>query len=118
MIKNLVSPFKAQVLMAVLVSVCIYGCSKVDMPDEVVTAYRKAIQINPGLAEARYNLGMAYHNRTMTDEAIAELKKATEINPNYKDALFQLGLIYIEKGLFDDAETALKSVIRLDPNNE
>src|SRR5574337_1330412 len=113
MIKNLVSPFRPLTLMAVLVSGGIYGCSKVDMPDEVITAYQKAIRINPGLAEAHYNLGMAYNNRTMADEAIAELKKSAEIDPNYKDALFQLGLLYTEKGLLDDAVTVLKSAIRL-----
>ncbi|HHT9129869.1 MAG TPA: tetratricopeptide repeat protein, partial [Candidatus Brocadiaceae bacterium] len=63
MIKNLVSPFKVMTLMAVLVSGGMYGCSKIDMPDEVVKAYQKAILINPGLAEAHYNLGMAYSNR-------------------------------------------------------
>lgn len=75
MIMNLVSPFKTLTLMAVLVSGSIYGCSKADMPDEVITAYQKAIRINPALAAAHYDLGMAYNNRTMVDEAIAELKK-------------------------------------------
>ena len=67
MIKNLVSPFKISMLMAVLVSGGIYGCSKVDMPDEVISAYQRAIRINPALAEAHYNLGMAYSNRTMSN---------------------------------------------------
>ena len=76
MIKNLVLPFRAPLLMAVLVSgVGMYGCSKVNMPDEVVRAYQRATQLNPTLAEARYNLGMAYYNRSMIDEAFAELKK-------------------------------------------
>ena len=75
MIKNLVSPFKISMLMAVLVSGGIYGCSKVDMPDEVISAYQKAIRINPALAEAHYNLGRAYSNQTMSNEAIEELKK-------------------------------------------
>ena len=57
MIENLVSPFRTLTLMAVLVSGGIYGCSKVDMPDEVITAFQKAISINPGLADAHYNLG-------------------------------------------------------------
>ncbi|HHT9150218.1 MAG TPA: tetratricopeptide repeat protein, partial [Candidatus Wujingus californicus] len=73
MTKNLVSPFKALMLMAVLASIGTYGCSKIDMPDEIISAYQKAIKINPELAEAHYNLGIAYSNHVMPDEAITEL---------------------------------------------
>ena len=85
MIKNLVWPFYRPIIMAVLVSLGICGCSKVDMPDEVISSYQKAIRINPGLAEAHFNLAIAYNSRTMLDEAISALVKAIEINPKYKD---------------------------------
>ena len=76
MIKNLVWPFYRPIIMAVLVSLGICGCSKVDMPDEVISSYQKAIRINPGLAEAHFNLAIAYNSRTMLDEAISALVKA------------------------------------------
>src|SRR3990172_2199622 len=118
MTKNLVSPFKALMLMAVLASIGTYGCSKIDMPDEIISAYQKAIKINPELAEAHYNLGIAYSNHVMPDEAITELKKAIEINKNYKEALFHLGMLYKEKGLLEDAITNIKSALIVDPYYE
>ena len=68
------------------------------MFDEAITECKKAIEINPNLAEVHSNLGVAYANKGMYDEAIAELEKAIEINPNYTTAHVNLAVAYYHKG--------------------
>ena len=50
--------------------------------DTAIAEFKKALEINPGLIEARNNLGNAYHDQGNLTDAIAEYQKAIEINPN------------------------------------
>ena len=52
--------------------------------DEAIDEFNKALKINPGIAEAYYNLGLIYENKNQPEQACAMYEKALAINPEYK----------------------------------
>jgi tetratricopeptide (TPR) repeat protein len=50
--------------------------------DEAIASYRQALQIDPNLAAAHYNLGSALSNQGKLDEALAELEIAVRLDPS------------------------------------
>jgi tetratricopeptide (TPR) repeat protein len=54
--------------------------------DEAIVCFKKALAINPQLAEAHRNLGMVFARQGKLDEAIAHYKEALRIRPDYPDA--------------------------------
>ena len=65
--------------------------------------YLEAVQTDPQLAEAHYNLGVAFAALGHTDRAIAAFKEALEHNPGLYEAHFALGRAYQQ---LDDAGRA------------
>ena len=51
--------------------------------DEAIACYKKAIELDPKLAKAHYNLGACCRNKGELDEAIACFQKAIELDPKY-----------------------------------
>ncbi len=85
--------------------------------DRAVKEYKVVLRLNPGLVEARVNLGLAYHTLGNYEQAIAELEKASRRNAELLPANFFLGIDYLKLGLNEKAATALRRVLRLDPSN-
>lgn len=66
--------------------------------DEAIAEFKKAVELNPNLAEAHYNLGVVYLTKELFDEAIAEFKRAIDIAPEFAPAHNNLAIIYYSKG--------------------
>src|SRR5262245_33910864 len=49
---------------------------------EAVVAFREALRLKPGWAEAHLNLGLALQRERQLDEAIAEMRAAIQIKPD------------------------------------
>jgi tetratricopeptide (TPR) repeat protein len=75
-----------------------------------IEAYRKALSINPKLAEARANLGAALSEAGQFDDAIAEDTKALAAAPQQTAVRMNLGLAYYKKGDMENAHTAFEAV--------
>jgi tetratricopeptide (TPR) repeat protein len=75
-----------------------------------IEAYRKALSINPKLAEARANLGAALSEAGQFDDAIAEDTKALAAAPQQTAVRMNLGLAYYKKGDMEHAHTAFEAV--------
>ncbi len=56
--------------------------------------YLEAVQTDPQLAEAHYNLGVAFAARGQVDRSISAFKEALEHNPNLYESHFSLGRCY------------------------
>ena len=71
----------------------IYGCINNSLGnwDRSVICFSKAIKLNPGYADAHYNLGIALDSLGRLEEAILSYTKAIELKPNYPK--FYEGLI-------------------------
>jgi tetratricopeptide (TPR) repeat protein len=77
---------------------------------EAIDDYRKALAIDPKLAEARANLGAALSAAGQFDEAIAEDTKALASAPDKTAVRMNLGLAYYKKGDMEGAHTAFAAV--------
>jgi len=83
--------------------------------DEAMSAYRKAIDLNPRFAEAYYNLGNVYAQRKEYDAAIKHYKKATDYRKDFREAYYKLGEVYAEQGEYDAAIKHYKKIINFSP---
>jgi tetratricopeptide (TPR) repeat protein/TolB-like protein len=61
---------------------------------ESVTAYRKAIDLDPRSVEARMGLGEVYEDKGLYKEAMEEYKKVIELDGKHTGAMYNLALVY------------------------
>jgi tetratricopeptide (TPR) repeat protein len=81
-----------------------------------IAPYRKAVEIAPNDAPARYNLGAALQRQKKLDEAAAAYRKATELDPKAVNAHDALGLVLRMQRKLDAAAAVYRRVIELEPN--
>ena len=53
--------------------------------DQAISALTQAVNINPSLAMAHYNLACIYSLKKETNQAMAFFQKAITLDPDYKD---------------------------------
>jgi tetratricopeptide (TPR) repeat protein len=78
-------------------------------------AYRKALQLNPKLADCWNNLATIYYRVGKKRKAIRYYLNALKINPSYKLAYYNLGNIFEELKKFRLAIKMYLKAIELDP---
>lgn len=76
---------------------------------------RKALAIDPELAEAYRSLGYAYDRQGVLEEAREAYLAAVELNPNYYDAWVGLSRIHEASGRYDEGVFAAERATRLAP---
>jgi Flp pilus assembly protein TadD len=72
--------------------------------DQVESSLKKAIALDPSLAEAHLQLGNLYSQRRRYAEAVPEYQQALKLSPNIPDAHFRLGQAYNHLGEKDLAD--------------
>ena len=85
--------------------------------DDAIACYRRVIELDPKLAAAHNNLGIALKHQGKLDEAIACYHKAIELDPKLAVAHYNLGGILKDQGQLDEAIACFRKVIKLDPNH-
>ena len=79
--------------------------------DSSIKMSKKAIELNPNLAEAYKSLGVVYAYRGKFHSAIDYYSKALELNPNFGPAINNIGSMYWWLGRYDEAYPwAVKSI--------
>ncbi|NPV81028.1 MAG: tetratricopeptide repeat protein [Firmicutes bacterium] len=66
--------------------------------NEAIRLYRKALEIDPTLADAHFQLGLALYDLGKFQESAASFRRALELSPGRKDALENLALSYLSMG--------------------
>ena len=61
---------------------------------ESVTAYKKAIELDPTAVEARMGLGEVYEDKGLYKEALEEYKRVIELDGKHTGAMYNLALVY------------------------
>lgn len=62
---------------------------------KAITAYEKALELEPNRAEAVMKQGLVNFNARLLQEAVADWTKATTMDPNYGPAYYELYQFYI-----------------------
>ncbi len=84
---------------------------------EAADTFKRALQLEPGLALARINLGIALFNVPDLPAAQKELQSAIAANPAAPQPHYVLGLIAKMQNRTDDAVAAFQRVLKIDPTD-
>ncbi len=76
---------------------------------------RRALELDPNLAEAHASLGLVLRNNGEHADSIAPFERAIELNPSYSPAYHWLGLSYASAARFEDALRVLRKAVEIDP---
>ncbi|NIO49398.1 MAG: protein kinase [Candidatus Aminicenantes bacterium] len=79
-------------------------------------AFRRALELNPSLADAHRNYSWYLLLTGQMDEAVAEMKRAIEVDPLNPLWLSDLGWQYWSTGRYEEAMDAQRKALELDPN--
>lgn len=72
--------------------------------NSAITAYEKALEIDPSFADAMHGLTRALQDSDRLDEAIAVAKRLLELDPEDILAHTCLSILYQHKGMVPEAE--------------
>jgi tetratricopeptide (TPR) repeat protein len=84
--------------------------------EEAMKSFRRALEIDPRHALARYNLALALNRADRTTDAIDEMKKTLAIDSR-GETHYMLGVMYSRQGEFDAAARELNAAIAADPRS-
>ena len=76
-----------------------------------VTHYRVALQKNPNIAIAQYNLSISLSALGLLDESIASCRLAIKLNPDLLQAKFHLGQVFMAQNNNEKAKTVFENLI-------
>jgi tetratricopeptide (TPR) repeat protein len=83
--------------------------------DEALSAYRKALAIDPKYAWAQTNIGRVYRQQFRIEEAIAACRQAIALEPDNAGVHNNLGWVLNDAGRYEEAVVVLRKAIELDP---
>ncbi len=83
--------------------------------DEADGAYGRALELDPGSVQARFNLGLLRQQRGDLDGAVSEYRELLELEPRHARALYQLGAAYEAQGQRELALERYAAAFTLDP---
>lgn len=78
-------------------------------------AIRRALELEPDLAEARASMGFVHLQNMDAPAAFRELSRAVELKPSYWEAHVWLGELYLKIGRSEDALNHLRTAVELNP---
>ena len=85
-----------------------------DSPEEALAAYRRALELDPGLADAHLNLGRLLHEQGSTLEAEHCYRQALTARPGDATAAYNLGVALQDLGRLEAAAEAYENALELD----
>jgi tetratricopeptide (TPR) repeat protein len=74
-------------------------------------------RLNPSLASAHNNLGVAHRRSGEYVRAIAEFSRAIELNPSYAAALNNRGEVFLVERRYAEAARDFSAVLAIDPGH-
>ncbi len=84
---------------------------------EAEAASRKALELDPDLAEAHASRGMIYAMRKQFDEAKQEFETAIRLDPKLYDAYYFYGRALLAEGKIEEAARLLEQASRVNPDD-
>jgi tetratricopeptide (TPR) repeat protein len=84
---------------------------------EARKALERALQIDPQLADAEYQLAIVADHQSATTEELHHLERTIQLQPDHAKALAKLGRQYLQTGDVEKADAVLERSVASDPNN-
>jgi CRP-like cAMP-binding protein/Flp pilus assembly protein TadD len=84
---------------------------------EALTYLHRAAELQPGSADAQYELGSLYRLVDQYERAITHLEEAIRARPDFVDAYNQLGITYYDQGKHVEALTVFRATTQIEPSN-
>ncbi len=78
--------------------------------EKAIREYRRALELNPNLDEARNQLALVYNHIGAFDEALRELDRALAVNPHNSLAQFRVAETILFQGKYEQALSGLRKV--------
>jgi tetratricopeptide (TPR) repeat protein len=95
-----------------------WGCElEAAAPEEAAEAYRRALAIDAGHADAHVNLGRLLHEAGDAGAAHEHYRRALDARPEDATAAFNMGVALEDLGRPADALAAYEKAVALDPQN-
>lgn len=85
-------------------------------PDRAILAYRKALGLEPNLADALNNLGSVLHSTQRFAEAEAAYRQCVALAPDHLLARYNLASAIMDLGRFGEAEAVCRELVARAPN--
>jgi tetratricopeptide (TPR) repeat protein len=85
--------------------------------NEAILQYRNAVQLNPRLAKAHFQLAQAFLAMQSFQPAYKELQRTVDLEPGNAEAQLQFASILIASKKFDEAKVAAEKVLATAPDN-
>lgn len=83
--------------------------------EKMRAAARRALELDPLLAEAYEGMGLVYERDLAWDDADRAFRRALQINPNLAGAHGSLGILLWERGRLPDGLQEMRTAVKLDP---
>jgi tetratricopeptide (TPR) repeat protein len=95
-----------------------WGCElEASAPAQAREAYERALELEPGHADAHVNLGRLLHEEGYPAEAEAQYRRALQARPDDATAAFNLGVALEDLGRAAEALASYERAADLDPAN-
>ena len=85
---------------------------------DAITAFNKAIELNPEYARAYSVRGFAYAKTDQPQKGIKDCDKAIELKPNYAEAYINRGFAYYKSRYYDQAIKDVDRAIEINPKSD
>jgi tetratricopeptide (TPR) repeat protein len=82
-----------------------------------MSAYRRALALNPREPLAWFNIAVVYASQTNVDSAVASFIRAAELDPSLAIANFHASRLLLERGNQREALRQLEAGLRADPSS-
>ena len=83
---------------------------------EALAHLRKAVELEPQIAECHYNLANTLAKLGRFDEMAAEYRRTLEIDPDYVEAHNNFGAAFYGRGQFDEAIAEFQAALNIKPD--
>jgi tetratricopeptide (TPR) repeat protein len=78
--------------------------------------FEDTIRLDPGRADAWYNVGVLLLHELNIPESERAFRRALEINPDYAEARYNLGVIYEQQARLEDAVREFQEAVKIRPD--
>jgi tetratricopeptide (TPR) repeat protein len=84
--------------------------------DEAIAAFRRALELEPGIAATEHNLGASLQATHSYDEALAHYHTSLALGDPQPSTLLNMAIAYFEAGQLQDAERVAHEALGLAPD--